>query len=111
MEAGINSWEIDASSPSWSASFGCGYSPCKHQLLFIEAVADYDDLWKRYAYFGMSISNNDVNALKSSNLLNSLMKGNGSPALYVIDGREYNMVYYLVDSILSEMVQCYANNS
>ena len=44
-------------------------------------------------------SNNDINVLESSNLFSNLAQGIAPPAQYVIQGKEYNMGYYLADSI------------
>ena len=44
-------------------------------------------------------TNNDINVLESSNLFSNLAQGIAPPAQYVIQGKEYNMGYYLVDSI------------
>ncbi|XP_020255255.1 uncharacterized protein LOC109832235 [Asparagus officinalis] len=66
--------------------------------IILEAVADYD-LWIWYAYFGMSGTNNDINVLDSSNLFSNLAQDIAPPAHYVIQGKEYNMGYYLADGI------------
>ncbi|XP_020266214.1 uncharacterized protein LOC109841676 [Asparagus officinalis] len=73
---------------------GRGGSP----TIFLEAVADYD-LWIWHIYFGMPGINNDINMLKSSNLFSNLAQGIAPPAHYVIQGKEYNMCYYLADGI------------
>ncbi|RYE23073.1 MAG: hypothetical protein EOP45_07320 [Sphingobacteriaceae bacterium] len=66
--------------------------------MILEAVADYD-LWIWHAYFGMPGSNNDINVLESSHLFSNLTQGIAPPAHYIIQGNEYNMGYYLADSI------------
>ncbi|XP_020245247.1 uncharacterized protein LOC109823382 [Asparagus officinalis] len=66
--------------------------------IILEAVADYD-LWIWHAYFGMPGTNNDINVLESSNLFSNLAQGIAPPAHYVIQGKEYNMGYYLADGI------------
>ncbi|XP_020266873.1 uncharacterized protein LOC109842405 [Asparagus officinalis] len=66
--------------------------------IILEAVADYD-LWIWHAYFGMPGTNNDINVLESSNLFSNLAQGIAPPAHYVIQGKEYNMSYYLADGI------------
>ncbi|XP_020262310.1 uncharacterized protein LOC109838264 [Asparagus officinalis] len=60
---------------------------------------DYYDLWIWHAYFGMLGINNDINVLESSNLFSNLAQGIAPPAYYVIQGKEYNMSYYLADGI------------
>ena len=47
----------------------------------------------------MPRSNNDINVLDSSHLFSNLTQGIAPPAHYVIQGIEYNMGYYLADSI------------
>ncbi|KAI3457151.1 hypothetical protein Pfo_013814 [Paulownia fortunei] len=49
--------------------------------------------------FGMSGSNNDINILDASHLFSNLAKGIAPPVNYVIQGKEYNMGYYLADGI------------
>jgi hypothetical protein len=44
-------------------------------------------------------TNNDINELESSHLFSNLTQGISPPAHYVIQGKEYNMGYYLADSI------------
>ena len=66
--------------------------------IILEAVADYD-LWIWHAYFGMPSSINHINVLDSSHLFSNLAKGIAPPANYVIQGKEYNMGYYLADGI------------
>ncbi|KAK3198595.1 hypothetical protein Dsin_022010 [Dipteronia sinensis] len=66
--------------------------------IILEAVADYD-LWIWYAYFGLPGTNNDINVLEASHLFANLAQGIAPPAHYVIQGKEYNMGYYLADGI------------
>ncbi|XP_042423063.1 uncharacterized protein LOC122010614 [Zingiber officinale] len=66
--------------------------------IILEAIADYD-LWIWHAYFGLPGSNNDINVLEYSHLFANLAAGITIPARYVIQGKEYNMCYYLVDGI------------
>ena len=44
-------------------------------------------------------SNNDINVLKFSNLFSKLAQGTAHPPNYTIQGKEYNMHYYLTDFI------------
>ncbi|XP_047314080.1 putative nuclease HARBI1 [Impatiens glandulifera] len=66
--------------------------------IILEAIADYD-LWIWHAYFVLPGTNNDINVLESSHLFSNLTQGISPPAHYVIQGKEYNMGYYLADSI------------
>ena len=47
----------------------------------------------------MSGTNNDINVLESSHLFSNLAQGIAPPAHYVIQGKEYDMRYYLADNI------------
>lgn len=66
--------------------------------IILEIIADYD-LWIWHAYFGMPGSNNDINVLERSHLFSDLARGIAPPAHYVIQGKEYDMGYYLADGI------------
>ncbi|WZZ20739.1 hypothetical protein YC2023_122126 [Brassica napus] len=44
-------------------------------------------------------TNNDINVLESSHLFSNLAQGIAPPAQYVIQGKEYNLGYYLADGI------------
>ncbi|XP_020271761.1 uncharacterized protein LOC109846932 [Asparagus officinalis] len=66
--------------------------------IILEAVASYD-LWIWHAYFGLPGSNNDINVLQSSNFFDNLSQGIAPPAHYTIQGKNYDVSYYLADSI------------
>ena len=66
--------------------------------IILEAVASYD-LWIWHAYFGLPGSNNDINVLQSSNLFDNLTLGIAPPAHYTIQGKNYDVGYYLADDI------------
>ena len=44
-------------------------------------------------------TNNDINVLESSHLISDLAQGIAPPAHYVIEGKDYDMGYFLADSI------------
>ena len=44
-------------------------------------------------------TNNDINILESSHLISDLAQGIAPPCHYVIEGKDYDMGYYLADSI------------
>ncbi|XP_020263300.1 uncharacterized protein LOC109839282 [Asparagus officinalis] len=91
-------WKWKNCPTAWSGQYtGRSGSP----TIILEAVADYD-LWIWHAYFGMPGTNNDINVLESSNLFSNLAQGIAPPAHYVIQGKEYNMGYYLADDIYSK---------
>ncbi|KAK3225276.1 hypothetical protein Dsin_005138 [Dipteronia sinensis] len=64
--------------------------------IILEAITDYD-LWIWHAYFGLPCTNNDINVLETSHLFSNLAQCIAHPAHYVIQGKEYNMSYYLAD--------------
>ena len=88
-------WKWKNCPTAWAGQYaGRSGSP----TIILEAVADYD-LWIWHAYFGMPGTNNDINVLESSHLFSNLAQGIAPPAHYVIQGKEYDMGYYLADSI------------
>ncbi|CAH9105097.1 unnamed protein product [Cuscuta epithymum] len=88
-------WKWKNCPTAWAGQYsGRSGSP----TIILEAVADYD-LWIWHAYFGMPGSNNDINVLEASNLFSDLAQGIAPPAHYIIQGKEYNVGYYLADGI------------
>ena len=61
-------------------------------------MASYD-LWIWHTYFGLSGYNNDINVLQSSNLFANLAQGIALLAHYTIQMTNYDIDYYLSDSI------------
>ncbi|XP_020272171.1 uncharacterized protein LOC109847350 [Asparagus officinalis] len=66
--------------------------------IILEVVASYD-LWIWHAYFGLPGSNNDINVLQSSNLFDNLSQCIAPHAHYTIQGKNYDVGYYLADDI------------
>ncbi|XP_049381402.1 uncharacterized protein LOC125845966 [Solanum stenotomum] len=66
--------------------------------IILEAVTDYD-LWIWHVYFGLPGTNNDIYVLESSHLFSNLASGIAPPAHYVIQGKEYDMSYYLANDV------------
>ena len=88
-------WKWKNCPTAWAGQYAGRYgSP----TIILEAVADYD-LWIWHAYFGMPGTNNDINVLESSHLFSNLAQGIAPPAHYVIQGKQYDMRYYLADNI------------
>ncbi|KAK2661950.1 hypothetical protein Ddye_000524 [Dipteronia dyeriana] len=83
---------------AWAGQYaGCSGSP----TIILEAVANYD-IWIWHAYFGLPGTNNDINVLEASHLFSNLAQDIAPPAHYVIQGKEYNMGYYLTDGMYSK---------
>ena len=70
----------------------------KEATIILEAVASHD-LWVWHAFFGMSGSHNDINVLQRSPVFKRLCNGESPPCNYIVNGRDYNMGYYLADGI------------
>lgn len=69
--------------------------------VMLEAVAS-QDLWIWHAFFRVAGSNNDINVLNQSNVLNDVLQGRDLEVHYTINRNEYNMGYYLSDGIYPE---------
>ena len=89
-------WEWKNCPTAWAGQYSGRHG---HPSIILEAVASYD-LWIWYAYFGLPGSNDDINVLQSSNLFANLAQGIPPPAHYTIQGTNYDIGYYLSDSIL-----------
>jgi hypothetical protein len=69
--------------------------------IMLEAVASAD-LWIWHAFFGAAGSNNDINVLDQSPLFTEVLQGRAPSVQFHVNGTEYNMGYYLADSIYPE---------
>jgi len=66
--------------------------------LILEVVAAYDlQIW--HAFFRCPGSINDLNALDCSSVFQELNEDGASKCEYMINGRKYNIEYYLSDDI------------
>lgn len=73
----------------------------KHPSIILEAVASYDlHIW--HAYFGTPGSNNDINVLHRSPVFSSYVRGRFTLVAFTVNGRTYDMGYYLADGIYPE---------
>uniref|UniRef100_A0A453LXJ5 DDE Tnp4 domain-containing protein n=1 Tax=Aegilops tauschii subsp. strangulata TaxID=200361 RepID=A0A453LXJ5_AEGTS len=70
----------------------------RETTIILEAVASHD-LWIWHAFFGMPGSHNDINVLQRSLVFRRLCNGESLPCNYTINGRDYNMGYYLANGI------------
>lgn len=66
--------------------------------IVLEAVASYD-LWIWHAFFGAPGTMNDLNILDRSNVFDDILNGKAPEVNFFVNGREYNLAYYLTDGI------------
>lgn len=88
-------WEWEKCPTSWHGQYRGHF---KKPTIILEAVASYD-LWIWHAFFGMPGSCNDINVLHRSPVFDNLATGTGPEVRYEVNGRQYNMGYYLADGI------------
>ncbi|XP_026450524.1 uncharacterized protein LOC113350597 [Papaver somniferum] len=77
--------------------------------IILEDAASYD-CWIWHAFFGLPVSQNDINILHKSPLFEDLKYGISPLVNFSINGNQYTHGYYLSDGIYpkwSTLVQCY----
>ncbi|KAK3218636.1 hypothetical protein Dsin_012606 [Dipteronia sinensis] len=88
-------WKWKNYPTTWAGQYaGCSGSP----TIILKVVVDYG-LWIWHAYFRLAGLTSDINVLEASHLFANLAQGIAHPAYYAIQGKEYNMSYYLADGI------------
>ncbi|XP_057777007.1 uncharacterized protein LOC130995657 [Salvia miltiorrhiza] len=88
-------WEWKNCPNAWAGQYtGRSEKP----TIILEAVASYD-LWIWHAFFGTPGSCNDINVLHRSPVFNDVLEGRAPKVNYVVNGRHYDMAYYLTDGI------------
>ncbi|GKA97011.1 ALP1-like protein isoform X1 [Tanacetum coccineum] len=85
---------------AYRAQFSRGDSGSEPFIL-LEAVAS-QDLWIWHAFFGVAGSNNDVNVLRQSPVLNDLKVGKAPEVPFVANDVTYKWGYYFTDGIYPE---------
>jgi hypothetical protein len=70
----------------------------KEATFILEAVASHD-LWIWHAFVGVPGSHNNINVLQRSPVFRRLCNGESPSCNYTVNGRDYNMGYYLADGI------------
>nr|GEV71898.1 protein ALP1-like isoform X1 [Tanacetum cinerariifolium] len=85
---------------AYRAQFSRGDSGSEPFIL-LETVAS-QDLWILHAFFGVAGSNNDVNVLHQSSVLNDLKVGKAPEVSFVSNDVTYKWGYYLIDGIYPE---------
>jgi hypothetical protein len=73
----------------------------KHPSMILEAVASHD-LWIWHDYFGPLGSCNDINVLQRSPMFSAYERGESPPVQFTVNGRTYDMGYYVADGIYPE---------
>ena len=92
-------WEWDGCRVSSHGQFTQGGR--KHPTMILEAVAS-QDLWFWHCYFGPAGSNNDLNVLQVSPLLNHYQNGTAADTSFDLAEEHFDYGYYLVDGIYHE---------
>jgi len=92
-------WQWEKCPYGWKGMYTCG----DHGVptIILEAVASHDR-WIWHAFFGVAGSNNDINVLSQSDLFVKYLRGEDPKVQYSINGREYDLPYYLGDGIYPE---------
>jgi hypothetical protein len=88
-------WEWEKCPTAWHGQYRGHH---KKPTIILEAVASHD-LWVWHAFFGMPGSCNDINVLHRSPVFDNLSSGHAPEVNFTVNGREYNMGYYLADGI------------
>jgi len=89
-------WEWKNCPTAWKGTFAKGLY--RVPTIILEAVASYD-LWIWHAFFGCPGTLNDINVLDRSPVFQELYEGRAPKCKYVVNGRKYNIEYYLSDGI------------
>ncbi|XP_076948957.1 uncharacterized protein LOC143621411 [Bidens hawaiensis] len=94
---------------AWQCQFHRGDHP--DPTIVLEAVAS-QELWIWHAFFGVAGSNNDLNVIDQSPIIDDLIDGVEPPQAFFENGEHFKYEYYLVDGIYNEwgiLVQAYAS--
>ncbi|WZZ24153.1 hypothetical protein YC2023_007554 [Brassica napus] len=88
-------WEWKNCPTAWKGQYSRGSGK---PTIVLEAVASYD-LWIWHAFFGPPGTLNDINVLDRSPVFDDIIKGHAPQVTYSVNGREYQLAYYLTDGI------------
>ena len=92
-------WKWKNCPSGWAGQFS---GKAKVPTIILEAVATHD-LWIWHAFFGMPGSNNDINVMDRSPIFFDIASGNCPMIEYTINGRTYNLPYFLADGIYPDL--------
>ncbi|XP_010462584.1 PREDICTED: uncharacterized protein LOC104743171 [Camelina sativa] len=88
-------WEWKNCPTAWKGQYSRGSGK---PTIVLEAVAS-QDLWIWHAFFGPPGTLNDINVLDRSPVFDDILEGRAPRVDYFVNGRHYNMAYYLTDGI------------
>ncbi|XP_056844273.1 uncharacterized protein LOC130496316 [Raphanus sativus] len=88
-------WKWKNCPSTWKGMYSRG---TRKPTLVLEAVASYD-LWIWHAFFGAPGTMNDLNILDRSPVFDDIINGIAPEVNFYVNGREYNLAYYLTDGI------------
>ncbi|CAN6864888.1 unnamed protein product [Brassica oleracea] len=88
-------WEWKNCPTAWKGMYSRGTGK---PTIVLEAVASYD-LWIWHVFFGAPGTLNDLNILDRSHVFDEIINGKAPQVNYYVNGREYNLAYYLTDGI------------
>ncbi|XP_033143046.1 uncharacterized protein LOC117132543 [Brassica rapa] len=91
-------WEWKNCPTAWHGMYSRGTDK---PTIVLEAVASYD-LWIWHAFFGAPGTMNDLNILDRSPVFDDIINGVAPEVNFHVNGREYNLAYYLTDGIYPE---------
>ncbi|XP_020270558.1 uncharacterized protein LOC109845698 [Asparagus officinalis] len=89
-------WQWKNCPKAWQGQFTSGHKGTATVIL--EAVASYD-LWIWHVFLGLPGSLNDINVLDRSPVFDDIESGEDPRVNFTVNGREYNLAYYLADGI------------
>ncbi|XP_020258227.1 uncharacterized protein LOC109834602 [Asparagus officinalis] len=89
-------WQWKNCPKAWQGQFTSGHKGMATVIL--EAVASYD-LWIWHTFLGLPGSLNDINVLDRSPIFDDIESGEAPWVNFTVNGREYNLAYYLADEI------------
>ncbi|XP_026452401.1 uncharacterized protein LOC113352853 [Papaver somniferum] len=104
-------WHWENCPTAWHGTHTNGFK--RVPTLILEAVAS-QNLWIWHAFFGMEGTNNDIKVLDRSPLFDEIINGVAPPCEFAIQGKKYNMGYYMSDGIYPKyatLIQTISNPS
>ncbi|XP_013665085.2 putative nuclease HARBI1 [Brassica napus] len=91
-------WKWKNCPTAWKGMYSRGTDK---PTIVLEAVAS-EDLWIWHAFFRAPGTCNDLNVLDQSPVFNDIIYSRAPELKYNVNGREYNLAYYLTDGIYPE---------